>query len=292
MATLGLRPFSTGKNPCHTKVRCGKVCCEVDPIAFKIGGLTIHWYGVLVALGFLIGLWLASRRGLRSGISPERIMDIGPWLIVGTIVGARTLHVISYWDEEFAGKPLREIFMVQKGGLVYYGGLIGATLGGIIYLLWKKLPLWKFADALTPSIAFGYVLGRIGCLMNGCCYGRPCDMPWAIRFPAEHATRGVPVHPTQIYDSLLSLLFWGLLEWLYRRKRFDGQIFATYLIGYAFLRSFVEFFRGDYTTHYLGGWATPAHLVSIVTLATGLILLWQLSRRAPTAPRVARSPST
>jgi phosphatidylglycerol---prolipoprotein diacylglyceryl transferase len=264
----------------------------VDPIAFKIGGLTIHWYGVLVALGFLIGLWLASRRGLRDGIAPEKIMDIGPWLIVGTIIGARTLHVISYWDEEFAGKPFTEIFMVQKGGLVYYGGLIGATLAGIIYLVWKKLPVWKFGDALAPSIAFGYVLGRIGCLMNGCCYGRPCDLPWAIRFPAEHSTRGALVHPTQIYDSLLSLIFWGVLAWLYRRKRFDGQVFASYLIGYAILRSIVEFFRGDYTVHYLGGWATPAHLVSMAIFAAGITLIWRLPRRPPANTNVVQSPST
>jgi len=264
----------------------------VDPIAFKIGGLTIHWYGVLVALGFLIGLWMASRRGLRNGIAPEKIMDIGPWLIVGTIVGARTLHVVSYWDTDFADKPWTEIFMVQKGGLVYYGGLIGASLAGIIYLLWKKLPIWKFGDALAPSVALGYVLGRIGCLMNGCCYGRLCDLPWAIRFPAGHPTHGVPVHPTQIYDSLLSLVFWGFLEWLYRRKRFDGQVFAAYLMGYAILRSIVEFFRGDYPTHYLGGWATPAHLVSMAIFAAGLVLLWRLPRRRPVSAKVVQSPST
>ena len=131
-------------------------------MAFKIGSLTIHWYGVLVALGFLIGLWMASRRALREGIAPEKVMDIGPWLIIGTIVGARTLHVISYWDAEFANQPWTEIFMVQKGGLVYYGGLIGATLAGIAYLGWKKLPVWKFGDVLAPSIPLGYVLGRWG----------------------------------------------------------------------------------------------------------------------------------
>src|SRR5687767_617879 len=163
-----LRAFSTGENPCHTELGCTKLYSEVDPVAFKIGPLTIHWYGVLVALGFLIGLWMASRRGLREGIAPEKIMDIGPWLIIGTIIGARTLHVISYWDAEFAGKPWTEVFMVHKGGLVYYGGFIGATLTGIGYLTWKKLPVWKFGDILAPSIPVGYALGRMGCLANGC----------------------------------------------------------------------------------------------------------------------------
>lgn len=252
----------------------------MDPIAFKLGPLTIHWYGVLVALGFLVGLWLASRRGMRDGLAPDKIMDLGPWLIIGTIVGARTLHVISYWEEEFAGQPFTEVFMVHKGGLVYYGGLIGATLAGIVYLVWKKLPIWKFGDAVAPSVALGYALGRIGCLMNGCCYGKPSDLPWAIRFPLTHETQGVAVHPTQVYDALLSLVFWGFLEWLYRRKRFDGQVFAVYLIGYAILRSIVEFFRGDYAVRYLGGWATPAHLVSMAIVAAGLILLWRLPRTA------------
>jgi len=255
----------------------------VHPIAFKLGPLTIHWYGVLVALAFLIGLWLAARRGARDGLAPERIMDLGPWLIIGTIVGARALHVISYWNEEFAGKPWTEIFMVQKGGLVYYGGFIGATLATLIYLLRKKLPIWKFGDALAPSIAFGYILGRIGCLMNGCCYGKACDLPWAIHFPKTHTgTLGAAVHPTQIYDALLSLVLWGFLEWLYRRKRFDGQVFAAYMIGYSICRSIVEFFRGDYEVHYLGGWATPAHLVSMGIFVVGLILLWRL-RRHPRA---------
>jgi phosphatidylglycerol:prolipoprotein diacylglycerol transferase len=139
--------------------------------------------------------------------------------------------------------------------------------------------LWKLADILAPSIALGHVFGRIGCLMTGCCYGRACALPWAIHFPLEHSTKGVGVHPTQIYDSLLSAGLYAGLAWLYRRKKFDGQVFATYLICYAVLRSFVEAFRGDYPTRYLGGIATPAHLVGAVILGAGVILYWTLPRR-------------
>ena len=206
-------------------------------------------------------------------------MDVGPWLILGTIVGARALYVISYWKEEFANKPLREIFMVHHGGLVFYGGLIATIAVVIIYVHIRKLPLWKFADALAPSTALGYVFGRAGCLMNGCCYGRPTDLPWAIHFPADHPTKGVGVHPTQIYDSLLSAGLYLALAWLYRRKKFDGQVFASYLMAYAVMRSFVEFFRGDYRVHYLGGWATPAHLVSLGIFVAGALLYWKLPRR-------------
>src|SRR4051812_6102658 len=192
----------------------------------------------MVALGFMAALWTASRRGMREGVAPEKILDLGPWLILGAIVGARTLYVISYWREEFADKPM-EIFMIQKGGLVFYGGLVGSSLACILYVRWKKLPLWKFADILAPSVALGYVFGRIGCLMNGCCYGRTCDLPWAIRYPIGHETYPdggdvTPVHPTQIYDSLLNLALYLFLAWLYRRKKFDGQIFAAYLVCYAF----------------------------------------------------------
>lgn len=259
----------------------------MHPIAFRLGWLTIHWYGVMVALAFLAGLWTASRRGLRDGIPPEKIIDLGPWLILGGILGARVLYVISYWKDQFAGKPLGEIFMVWHGGLVFYGGLVGASLAGIHYLRRKKLPLWKVADVVAPSIALGYVFGRIGCLLNGCCYGRYCALPWAIRFPEGHETHlagspATPVHPTQIYESLLNLGLYAALAWLYRRKKFDGQVFGAYLVGYAVLRSFVEMFRGDYpaSQHYLGGWATPAHLVSFAILAAGLALLLVLPRPA------------
>lgn len=249
----------------------------------QFGSLTVTWYGVLVALGFLTGIWTASRRGLRDGIAPEKIIDLGPWLLIGAIIGARFLYVISYWKEAFSDKPWWEMFMVQHGGLVYYGGLIGSSLGCILYTWLKKLPLWKIADILAPSIALGYFFGRFGCLMNGCCYGQACSLPWAITYPVGHETHpigspAIPVHPTQIYDSLLNFGLFIFLGWLHRRKKFDGQVFATYLICYAFTRSFVELFRGDYApVHYFAG-LTPAQMVSIGILSIGAILFWKLPR--------------
>ena len=260
--------------------------CVVHPIVVQFGPFTITWYGVMVALGFLAGLWTASRRSLREGVAPEKIIDLGPWLIVGAILGARALYVISYWHEQFAGKPVAEVFMVWRGGLVYYGGLIGAVLAGILYARLKKVPLWKMGDIMAPSIALGHVFGRIGCLLNGCCYGRPCSLPWAITFPddARGAPPGVPRHPTQVYESLLNLALYGALAWLCRRKKFDGQVFGVYLVSYAVLRSFVELFRGDYTPdQYVRGLATPAQVVSVIILAAGLILLWVLSPRGRAA---------
>lgn len=255
----------------------------MHPIAFELGTFPIHWYGVMMTLAFFVGLWTASRRGRRDGISAEHVLDLGTWLLLGTIVGARALHVITYWREVYADKPWTEIFMIQHGGLVFYGGLIGAALACLIFCRLKKLPLWKVADALAPSIALGYVFGRIGCLLNGCCFGRVCHLPWAIRYPNEsevwrlHYQAGLtglndwsaPVHPTQIYDSLLNLVLYLGLAWLYRRKQFNGQVFAAYLMCYAITRSIVETFRGDYTAAHLHAGLTPAHLVSIAIFAAG-----------------------
>jgi phosphatidylglycerol:prolipoprotein diacylglycerol transferase len=253
----------------------------VHPIALN-WPLTIHWYGVMVALAFLAGAWTAGRRAPITKISGEKVADLIPWLVVGAILGARTLYVTTYWRDQFADQPFREIFMVQHGGLVYYGGLIGAALACMIFCRVQKLPLWKISDILAPSIALGYVFGRIGCLLNGCCYGRACDLPWAIRFPEDNPNHPptFPVHPTQIYDSLLNLILYLALACLYRRKKFDGQVFAVYLMSYAVTRSFVEYFRGDYSEAHRHGGLTPAHLVSIGIFAAGVALFFERQRHA------------
>jgi phosphatidylglycerol:prolipoprotein diacylglycerol transferase len=263
----------------------------VHPIAFYLGSLPIRWYGVMMALGFAAGLWTATRRARRANVSGDTIADVTMWLLVGSIIGARFVYVTTYWKQEFASQPFSEIFMIQHGGLVYYGGLIGATIAGIGYLAWKKLPVWKIADILAPSIALGSVFGRIGCLLNGCCYGRACNLPWAITFPAGHETHpfdqpGIPVHPTEIYDALLNLILYLALAWLFRRKKFDGQIFALYLVGYAICRSIVEIYRGDYPTdHIHAGLFTSAQLLSMPILAAGIALWFWRSHQAQTTKK-------
>lgn len=243
--------------------------------------MPIRWYGVMMALAFIAGLWTATRRARLANVSGDTIADVTLWLMVGSIVGARFVYVTTYWKQEFAGQPLSEIFMIQHGGLVYYGGLIGATIAGIGYLAWKKLPVWRIADILAPSIALGSVFGRAGCLLNGCCYGRACDLPWAIHFPADHETHGIGVHPTEIYDGLLNLVLYVGLAWLFRRRKFDGQIFALYLVGYAICRSIVESFRGDYPPdHIHAGIFTSAQLLSVPILIAGVVLYFW--RRAST----------
>lgn len=252
----------------------------MHPIAFKLGPLTVHWFGVMIALAFLAGMWTAVRRSPQAGISGELISDIVvPWLLLGGVLGARLLYIATYWRESFAGQPWSELFMIQRGGLVFYGGLVGSSLACIIFARVKRIPLWKLADVLAPSIALGSMFGRIGCLMNGCCFGRPCEMPWAIRFPQDHSTNGVPLHPTQVYDALLNLGLYLGLALLFRRRKFDGQVFAVYLMCYAVTRSIAETFRGDYNDAHLHGGFTPAHLVSLGILVAGTTLFFVLKSR-------------
>ena len=234
----------------------------------------------MMAVAFVAGLWTATRRARLANVPADTITDITAWLLVSGIIGARVDYVTTYWKQEFADQPFSEVFMVQHGGLVFYGGLIGAIIGSTTYLIWKKQPVWKIADILAPSIALGSVFGRIGCLLNGCCYGRACDLPWAIHFPANHETGGVGVHPTEIYDALLNLILYMGLAWLFRHKKFDGQIFALYLIGYAICRSIVECFRGDYPPdHIHAGIFTSAQLLSLPIFIAGVALAFFLAWR-------------
>ena len=246
----------------------------MDNVAFQIFGFQVYWYGVLAAIGFVLGFSTASRRAPRAGINGEEVFNLAPWIIVGAIVGARILYVISYWDKEFAGKSILAIFNMRSG-LVYYGGLIGSCIATIIFCRRRKVPLWRMSDVMAPSIALGHAFGRVGCFMTGCCYGTPTNLPWAVHFPQDHWTKGIGVHPTQLYESSLNLLFYIGLAWLYRRRKFDGQVFAVYLIGYAILRASTEMFRGDYTQFYLGGMATPGQTVSIIIFVAGLGLWWK-----------------
>jgi phosphatidylglycerol:prolipoprotein diacylglycerol transferase len=261
----------------------------VHKVAFDFGPVTVTWYGILVACGFLAGLWTASRRASRRQIPPETIMDLGPWLLLGAIAGARLFYVVSYWGEDFAGHPFYEVFMIQHGGLVYYGGLVGASFACIVFARWKKLPLWRLADVLAPSIALGSFFGRWGCLTYGCCYGKPTTLPWGIQFPKDHPTYPDHVHPTEIYDAFLNLALYGFLAWFYRKRKFEGHVFALYLMSYALLRSFVEIFRGDYTSRHRWHGLTPGQLVSIGIFLAGGLLFLTLPRNRPPPDPAAKS---
>lgn len=257
----------------------------MHPEAFKIFGFAIFWYGILAAIGFLTGFWTATKRGVRDNLPKDAVTNLAPWIIFGAIIGARLLFVITFWREEFANKPLYHIITIGRHGLVFYGGLIGSCLGTIIYCWKNNLPLWKISDVMAPSVALGHAFGRIGCFMTGCCFGKSCTLPWAVHFPPGHDTHGAPVHPVQLYESALNFAFYAFLAFWFRRKKFDGQVFSLYLIGYAVLRAFTETFRGDYDVP--KGGLTPGQATGIIILTIGAALWFWLSNR----PQGKRTPA-
>lgn len=258
----------------------------MSKIAFSIGGLAIYWYGILVAAGFLVGLWTASRRAPRAGLMPGVVADLGPWLVVGALVGARLWYVISYWEEDFAAQPLSQIFNIRAGGLVFYGGLVGATLAVLIHARRRAVPVAPLADVLAPSIALGHAFGRVGCLVNGCCHGTPTALPWAVHYADNPALGHTGVHPTQAYEAVLLLGLYAALAGQFRRRQFPGQTFALYLLAYAVIRFTVEFWRGDYGAARVLG-LKPGQAFSVLVLAAGVALYAWWRPRRPAGPPAA-----
>jgi phosphatidylglycerol:prolipoprotein diacylglycerol transferase len=270
----------------------------VHPILFSIGPVTIYTYGVLLAAAYLIGLWMAVRRARAAGIDGNKVLDLGIWVIIAALVGAKALlFVVNF--EQFTSSWQEFTTLLRSGG-VFYGGLILAVVVCIHQLRKHKLPLWSSGDLFAPGIALGYVVGRLGCLMAGCCYGKPTDVPWAITFtdPAANLNVGTPLntplHPTQVYESLAGLAIFLVLMWLERRGRaFPGRTFWTFVLLYSTLRFVLEFFRNDDRGMVTTALST-AQGISLVLFPLSLIMLWYLGRperpAAPEAPKGPRKP--
>lgn len=215
------------------------------PVLIKYGDFAIYTYGFFIALGFLAGMSVGKTEAKRIGLDPGKIMDFAFYVLIAAIICSRLFYVITA-PEKFLDDPV-EIFRIWNGGLVFYGGFIGAVAVGIIYLKKHKMPLWKTADLAAPSVAIGHFFGRIGCFFAGCCHGRECDLPWAVVFthPKTLALPGIPLHPTQLYSAFSNLTIFGLLWFFRTRTRFDGQLFWSYVFVYGIARSIIETFRGD-----------------------------------------------
>src|SRR5688500_9904883 len=265
----------------------------MHPILFNAGPVTIYSYGVLLASAYLLGLWLAVKRAKAAGIDPTRIMDLLIWVIIAALVGAKALlfivdfnHFTSSW-QEFSS-------LLRSGG-VFYGGLIAAIVVCIWQLRKHRLPLWSSGDLFAPGIALGYMVGRLGCLMAGCCYGKPTAVAWAITFtdPAANLNVGtplnVPLHPTQIYESLAGLLILGVLLFVERRGRaFPGRTFWLFVLLYSVFRFVIEFYRGDDRGLVFDAVST-SQFISIVLAPLSIVMLWYLSR--PSRPPAAETPA-
>ncbi len=260
------------------------------PELFRIGDYPINTYGVLLAIGMMLALYVASRLAARDGLPRERIYDLGLWTLIGALLGSKILMIFTEQNVQ-----IFSLDFLRSGG-VFYGGLLGGffTVVGLTYFY--KLNFWKIADAFAPALALGQFFGRQGCFAAGCCWGKPTDSVFGVHFTEQaHEFTGVPIygadgitplhlHPTQMYESVIMLAVFGLLVYLHKHKRFDGQILIAYGIIYAIVRFTIEFFRDDPRGNLFGltdltGLST-SQIISLVVAASSIVfMIWRLKKR-------------
>lgn len=290
------------------------------PDLFTIPGInfTLNTYGVLLAVAFLLGLYIMGRLAERDGLDKNRVYDLGLWVLAASLVGSKLLMVITEWDEVYS-KDWKQIFSLDflRSGGVFYGGFIGAVVASVIVMRIYGLPWWRTADAFAPGIAIGQVFGRLGCFSAGCCWGKPTTHAWGVHFTERgHEVTNVPLtpaqlaspeqqiwaqklgsltaplhlHPTQLYEAGATLIIFALLLVMFRRRRFDGQIVLAYAMLYAVARFTIEFWRDDPRGAVLG--LSTSQLIAIVVFVGAMIAYFYRGRRrigtteATTAPAV------
>jgi len=239
----------------------------------------------MIFLAFAFGLWLGIKRARKVGIESDAIMDFVVWIMISSLVGARLTYVIFNWGE-FAARPLDAISPFQSdgsigiAGLVVLGGVAFAIPAAAIFAKRRKIPFWRLVDVMTPSLAFGLAIGRVGCFLNGCCFGLPTHQPWGVLFPkgafASIVFPGEHVHPTQIYDFIYNSLIALVLLWYTPRRRFEGELFALFLVIYGMMRIWVEALRyyepSGIPFTVLGVNVTGSMIGSAVMIAGGIYL--------------------
>lgn len=219
------------------------------PKLISIGDFFIPTYGVLVALGFLAGLWMTTRLARRSGVNPQRATDLAIYCAIAGIIGAK-LMMFALNFNEYINNPA-EIFSLstlQAGG-VFSGGFLAAVAVAAWYMRKYKMPGLASADVFAPGLALGHAIGRLGCFSAGCCFGIPSDKPWAVMFTSQFAHQSfqtpiyIPLHPTQLYEAFAELVIFAVLLWFFRKPHGAGLIIGWYLLLYGVARVWIEFYR-------------------------------------------------
>ncbi len=252
----------------------------MHPVLFRFGPLTIHTYGFLIAIGFLVAIWLAIIQAKKEGVPPDKIIDLGFYILLAAIVGSRLFFVLINVGH-YINNPL-DIFKIWEGGLVFYGGVLLAVPVAVWHIKKSRMDLWRTADIFAPSIAIGHFFGRLGCLAAGCCHGKPAeDIPWGIIFtdPECLAPLNMRLHPTQLYESAGEFLIFLSLVLVRAQKSFNGQLFMMYLVLYAVLRFFVEFFRGDAGRGFIAGGLSVSQGISLLLFVTGIAGFFILKKK-------------
>ena len=261
------------------------------------GPLPIYSYGVLVASGVLLGLWYARCYAKRVGLDPDRVWNLGIYMVLVALVAAKLWYILA--DAGYYSRHASEIFTVAtlKSGGTFYGGVIGASLAALLYVHFQRIPLLPLADSYCAGLPLGHAIGRLGCFAAGCCYGKPTWLPWGVVFTSSKAAEivgtplNIPLHPTQLYESSAEFVNFLILVFLARKQRFKGEIFAGYFLLYGFERGVIEFVRGDPgRTLFLRGRFSLMQVVSVVMIVIG-VWVWRrgarLARRAHTVAHAA-----
>ena len=260
-------------------------------------GIPVFGYGLMMFAGFSSATWLASRRILKIGQPPEAIWDMMMWALVPGLIGARVIYLMQNWNQVFAGKQGTELllapFALWDGGIVFYGSVIGGIVGVNVYCRRRGINALAMFDVIAPSMFIGEGFGRIGCFLYGCCYGKACDLPLAVKFPPDSLTfeklapegriienplSTIALHPTQLYSSFAAFTLAGILAWFFRRRPYDGAVLALGWILYPINRFVLEALRDDEPKR----WGTPftfSQLVSIGLLITGVAAMYYFSQR-------------
>lgn len=245
----------------------------MHPVFFHIGSFKLYTYGFFVAMGFMTAVWVSKKNAKPHGIPSETITDLFFVILVSALTGARLLYVLINFD--VYKNSVLDIFKIWNGGLVFFGGFIGAVAASVIYCRMKHLHVWKTADIISPGVALGHAVGRIGCFFAGCCYGKQCDLPFAVIFndPETLAPIGVPLHPTQIYSVFSNLILFFILLYIQKKKKFDGMVFLIYIMLYSLFRFIIEFFRGDFRGDFIFDFLSMSQGIGLIVFFIAFVIL-------------------
>jgi phosphatidylglycerol---prolipoprotein diacylglyceryl transferase len=254
----------------------------MHPVLFQFGPFTVYTYGVLVAAGFIAGLWYAYRQAPRASLDSHKVWNLGIYGILVALAVSKLWLVFSNLDYYLAyPRALFSAATIESGG-VFYGGVIGGLAWVLLYTHFQKMPFLPVLDVSAAGVALGHGIGRLGCFAAGCCYGRPTSLPWGVTFTSSAAARlsGTPLHvalhPTQLYESGAEFVNFLILIWLVTRQKFAGQLIGAYFILYGLERGTIEFFRGDPgRTLMFHDSVSLMQFVSVGLILAGSLLWWR-----------------
>ncbi len=244
----------------------------MHPVLLRVTDtIAIKSWGIMLAIAFILGILITARNARKAGLNFSDFIDMGFWVVIAAIVGSRVFFILFNLPKYFQD-PIA-VLKIWRGGLIFYGGLFGAVVTAIVFMKRRGIPVWLGADLVAPQVALGYAITRVGCFLNGCCWGKPTSLPWGVAFPGV----GIRLHPVQLYASAANLGIFAILLIAWRRRRFDGQIFWGYLMLYSIYRFAIEFLRGDNAPLAYG--LTVPQLMSIVLFACALAAWLNLRAR-------------